>query len=172
MTSDLVSQLHDLNFFREAFENICPEVVQLASYLQTELIRLGLRTALTLLYTDLCDAQFWKYFDNSWIQFYHLFITTTYGQQFVLRQARDDVPMLLILLRESDSFLDFFEMDLDESVARSALALASRMQPRHQLRLLPFLRRSDPERFVATLCGIDFGALCAGDQVALIAALR
>ena len=40
------------------------------------------------------------------------------------------------------------------------------------MKLLPFLRRSDPERFVATLCGIDFGALSAADQVSLIVALR
>lgn len=40
------------------------------------------------------------------------------------------------------------------------------------MRLLPFLKRSDPECFVATLCGIDFGALGAADQVALIVAMR
>lgn len=39
--------------------------------------------------------------------------------------------MLLFLLRESDSFLDFFEMDLEEGVAKQALALVPRMQPRH-----------------------------------------
>ena len=46
VTGDLVAQLHDLGFCLEVFENYCPEVAQLVSYLQTELIRLGLRQAL------------------------------------------------------------------------------------------------------------------------------
>ena len=93
------------------------------------------------------------------------------GRRFVLERRTRGVPLLLVLLRESDAFLGVFEA-LGPGELPQALALVPQMQPRHQLRLLPFLRRSDPERFVATLCGIDFGALCAGDQVALIAALR
>ena len=87
------------------------------------------------------------------------------------RSARG-VPLLLALLRESDAFLGVFEAQLEPAETEQALALVPRMQPRHQVRLLPFLRRNDPERFVATLCGIDFGALGAADQVSLIVALR
>lgn len=67
VTSNLVSQLHDLGFFQEAFENYCPELAQFATHLQTELVRLGLRPALTLLYSDLNDAKFWEHFDDSWV---------------------------------------------------------------------------------------------------------
>ena len=62
-------------------------------------------------------------------------------------------------------------MDLEKDVVNQALSLVPQMEPRHQVRILPFLRRADPERFAATLCGIDFGALCAADQVALVITL-
>ena len=57
-------------------------------------------------------------------------------------------------------------------MVQQALPLVSQMQPRHQLRLLPFLQRRDHGLFLEVLCSIDFGALCGEDQVALIVALR
>ena len=107
-----------------------------------------------------------------WVPFFRAFAGTARGRGFVLGRSARGVPLLLALLRESDAFLGVFEAQLDPTETEQALALVPQMQPRHQVRLLPFLRRSDPERFVATLCGIDFGALGAADQVSLIVALR
>ena len=127
---------------------------------------------LDILYSDLISAQFQNYFDSSWLSFFRGFAGTGRGRRFVLEKSVRGVPLLLALLRESDAFLDIFDAPLGPAEVRLALALVPRMQPHHQVRLFPFLRRSDPECFVETLCGIDFGTLCAADQISLIVALR
>ena len=123
------------------------------------------------MYTELERLNFQERLSPQWLPFFRGFVGTARGRRFALEASARGVPLLLALLRESDDFLALFA-DLEPAAAGRALSLVPQMEPRHQVRLLPFLRRADPERFAATLCGIDFGALCAADQVALIAALR
>ena len=90
----------------------------------------------------------------------------------MLGRSVGGVPLLLVLLRESDAFLDLFAADLDQATAQQALRLVPQMQPRHQVRLLQFVARRDRGLFLELLCEIDPDALGAEDQVALIVALR